>query len=97
MKDLPPRSHEEWSHEFWSELVNRTHLLSRRENTAKIFEWSVRLVWDEGRRGTIYLYNPSGNLHQQRERQRFVFTEFEPRREAQLLLSQIAPDRALGA
>jgi hypothetical protein len=95
MNDLPTRSREEWSRDFWSELVNRTHLLSRRENVAEMFGWSVRLVWNEGRRGTIYLYNASATPFRQRERLRYVFTEFEPRREARLLLRQIASDRAV--
>jgi hypothetical protein len=95
MNDLPTRSREEWSRDFWSELVNRTHLLSRREDVAEIFGWSVRLVWNEGRRGTIYLYNASGRPPRERERLRYVFTEFEPRREARLLLRQIASDRAV--
>jgi len=97
MDDLPKRSCEQWSHDFWSELVNRAHLLSRRDNMGELFGWSVRLVWDEGRRGTIYLHDGSGKRRRQDDRLRYVFTDFEPRREARLLLQQIAPERTARA
>jgi hypothetical protein len=90
--DLPIRSREEWTRDFWSELVNRSHLLSRLGDAAEVFGWNVRLVWNDGRRGTIYLYDAKERTRRRRERLRFVFTEFEPRREARLLLQQIAPD-----
>lgn len=78
------QSRDDWSRAFSSELVNRSSLLSRRENVAKVLGWSVRLVWDEGHRGTLYLNDPRWALHR-RESQRYIVTEFNPRREAQLL------------
>ena len=93
-EDVPIRSREEWTRDFWSELVNRAHLLSRRENTAEIFGWSVRLVWLDRRHGAIYLYNAPERAPRRREDLRHVFTDCEPRREARLLLKQIAPDLA---
>lgn len=92
MNDPPPPSCEAWSRDFWSELVNRTRPLTRRDNAAELFGWSVRLVWNEGSRGTIYLYNAAMPLRQ-RERLRYVFAQLEPRREARLLLREIATSR----
>ncbi len=90
MKTVLKQLRDDWSRAFWSELVNRSSLLSRRENAAEVLGWSVRLVWDEGHRGTLYLNDPRWALHR-RESLRYIFAEFDPRREAQLLLRQIAP------
>jgi len=82
-----------WTREFWSELVNRSSSLRRRDNEAELWGWKIRLVWDDGgRRGVVYLHRdavPRNVKDAQGDLRTFVFTNFDPRKEARLLLDQL--------
>jgi hypothetical protein len=90
-----------WTRAFWSELVNCTSSLRRLENQAELWGWKIRLVWEDGgRRGVVYLHRdvlPHQVANPQRDLRIFVFTTFDPRAEARLLLEELhaldAPQR----
>jgi len=93
MDTLRVRTSEDWSREFWGELVCASRSIFRRENVVEVFGWTVRLVWDDGTRGTIYLCHACDGPATRHERLRYVYREFDPRREARLLLAQIRSSR----
>ena len=66
--------------------------------------WKIRLVWEDGgRRRVVYLHRdelPRPRHESTRDLRTFVFTTFDPRAEARLLLDElyavdarVAPDR----
>jgi len=75
----------EQSRDDWSRLSEANRQSQQpafaRENAAEVLGWSVRLVWDEGHRGTLCLNDPRWALHR-RESLRYILTKFDPRREA---------------
>jgi hypothetical protein len=83
-----------WTREFWSELVNCTSSLRRLENQAELWGWKIRLVWEDGgRRGVVYLHRdvlPRQVAGPRRDLRTFVFTTFDPRAEARLLLDRLS-------